>query len=646
MARSLKKLTSVHTLWNKHGPQTGAPWHVVGICLAWWLGLLLMTSTAQAQTVDQCLPQLLDSSMAAETSPGQRPAQGWQTVQLPHSLGLHTSINGPVWFRVQWQLQCADHSGLALAISGIHQAGAVYWNEQLLWHSRSLQEPLSRAWNTPRWWPVAVDAAQQVQTLWVRVVSDVPSRQGLGLVDLGPHQAIESLYEHRYARQRTGYVISASLGVAIACVALVVWLLRRQEKSYFWLGSMQVMWVLYLSVILSQETWPLFSTSGLTGFSLSCLLLYTQCFLIFTLRFGGERKPRFECITWGALGVWLFLALVGAVAPMYRDPVSLIWCGSLFAITGLYFQWRAWHTRQPLHLMLAACWIVVLVFGVHDSWIALQQWYNFETWSAFFGPVLAVMLGILLGWKIAQDMRRIDGFNVELTRRVTEAQTRLAESLTREHEQALQHAKLQERMHLAHDLHDGLGGSLVRSMALVEHAPQPLGNARMLSMLKTLRDDLRQIIDSGSGNGAVVPDTPVEWLAPLRHRVTRILEELEIQVQWQIDAQWQHRPAATHCLGMLRCLEEACANIIKHSNARCVQVVCTQSPEGALLLRVQDDGVGFNVQAVQQSGLSVGMRSMQVRAERMGAQLQVQSRPGCTVVALHLAVLQEVVHSA
>ena len=38
-------------------------------------------------------------------------------------------------------------------------------------------------------------------------------------------------------------------------------------------------------------------------------------------------------------------------------------------------------------------------------------------------------------------------------------------------------------------------------------------------MLKLLRDDLRQIIDSGSSIGSKVPENPKVWVAPVRHRV-------------------------------------------------------------------------------------------------------------------------------
>jgi glucose-6-phosphate-specific signal transduction histidine kinase len=53
---------------------------------------------------------------------------------------------------------------------------------------------------------------------------------------------------------------------------------------------------------------------------------------------------------------------------------------------------------------------------------------------------------------------------------------------------------------------------------------------------------------------------------------------------------------------------------------------------------IEDDGVGFDVQAVQHAGLSVGMRSMTARAERMGGQLQVASGPTGTTLTVVLVL--------
>ena len=133
----------------------------------------------------------------------------------------------------------------------------------------------------------------------------------------------------------------------------------------------------------------------------------------------------------------------------------------------------------------------------------------------------------------------------------------------------------------------------------------------------------------------------MQWAAPLRHRFTRILDDMGVQTQWNIAAQWQGRPSALQCLGLTRLLEEALSNVIKHSRARHVRIECTQPQPDTLHLCIDDDGVGFDVQAVQHAGLSVGMRSMAARAERMGGMLEVVSGVSGTrlTVVLTTAVL-------
>ena len=111
-----------------------------------------------------------------------------------------------------------------------------------------------------------------------------------------------------------------------------------------------------------------------------------------------------------------------------------------------------------------------------------------------------------------------------------------------------------------------------------------------------------------------------------------------MQAQWQVDDRWRATPTALQCLGMLRFLEEAFANIIKHSRAQQVQVVCVQPDEQTWALSVQDDGVGFDWNAVQQAGMSVGMRSMQARIARIGGSVQVQSQPGCTLLTARIHI--------
>ncbi|MEW9150066.1 hypothetical protein AB2762_05840 [Acinetobacter indicus] len=99
-------------------------------------------------------------------------------------------------------------------------------------------------------------------------------------------------------------------------------------------------------------------------------------------------------------------------------------------------------------------------------------------------------------------MQKIEQFNQQLEYRVFEVREDLKQSMSEKHYLELENVRLQERIHLSHDLHDGLGASLVRSMIMVDQSEQPMSNRQFLSILKLLRDDLRQIIDSGSSIGA------------------------------------------------------------------------------------------------------------------------------------------------
>ena len=87
-------------------------------------------------------------------------------------------------------------------------------------------------------------------------------------------------------------------------------------------------------------------------------------------------------------------------------------------------------------------------------------------------------------------------------------------------------------------------------------------------------------------------------------------------------------------------MEEALSNVVKHSRARHLRVDCVQPQPDTLVVRVQDDGVGFDVPAVQRAGVSVGMRSMAARAERMGGTLTIESGPGGTVMSVSLLLKQ------
>lgn len=613
-----------------------------------WLAAVLalgLPGWALANVDGACVTRVL-SVQAARTVDGMRPTQGWENVALPDDWARRwPGHDGTVWYRIDWERGCAQAEPLGLLLDGMSMAGEVFINDDLLWRDVSLTEPLSRNWNMPRWWLLPASSLRaEANTVWVRVVGLAALGPGLGRAHFGPAAAIAQTQATREWRQRTVLLLSAGLSAAVGCLLGVVWSLRRSERAFGWYALMSLAWAVYLFTLLATSPWPFRHTLAMSRVNVAAFVLYVLCFCLFTWRFGGQHLPRLErALRWLAVGGAAAVLLVPQAVAARVFPA--VWVGFVlvFFANCLQFQWHAWRPRpggrDVEHMLLALCWLVFVVVGVHDLLLVLNHWQAHETWSSVSSLVTTVVMALLLGGRLAGSMRRIERFSHELEDSVAQARAELAQALAREHAQALGHATLQERMRIAHDLHDGLGASLVRGMALLEQAREPLPNARVLSLLKVLRDDLRQVIDYGSSAGAVVPETPVQWAAPLRHRFTRILDEMGVATEWRIAPQWGEgsgRPSALQCLGLTRVVEEALSNAIKHSQARQVRVVCAQPLPNVFAVCVEDDGVGFDVQAVQSAGLSVGMRSMAVRAERMGATFTVES--GLSGTAVNVAL--------
>jgi signal transduction histidine kinase len=83
-------------------------------------------------------------------------------------------------------------------------------------------------------------------------------------------------------------------------------------------------------------------------------------------------------------------------------------------------------------------------------------------------------------------------------------------------------------------------------------------------------------------------------------------------------------------------------NIIKHSRATHVSVSLVYKSNNTFVMKISDDGVGFDVREKKdsESGSSgLGLKSMRNRAKMIGADLAIESEPGkgtTTVVTVPL----------
>jgi len=100
--------------------------------------------------------------------------------------------------------------------------------------------------------------------------------------------------------------------------------------------------------------------------------------------------------------------------------------------------------------------------------------------------------------------------------------------------------------------------------------------------------------------------------------------DLAVTVTGEID-----RPLPDHVqTALYRIAQEAVANLLKHAQATCADIVLDHEPD-RVTLTIRDDGTGFRIADVSAAGRrpgSYGLRTMAERAELLGGRTVITSR--------------------
>ncbi|HEY0826012.1 MAG TPA: PAS domain-containing sensor histidine kinase, partial [Ramlibacter sp.] len=187
----------------------------------------------------------------------------------------------------------------------------------------------------------------------------------------------------------------------------------------------------------------------------------------------------------------------------------------------------------------------------------------------------------------------------------------------------------QEKSRIARELHDELAQSLTAlkmdTIWMRDHIPAGDASAQekiaaMLAMLDTavasvrrIAADLRPLVLDDLG---FIP--AIEWVAQNFTQRTGVPCDLQVDDTLELE-----EPFAT---GVFRMVQESLANVGKHARATKVEVEVRARGED-LLLRVQDDGIGFRPNAPRKPQ-SLGLVGLRERAMLMRGEVKVESAPG------------------
>jgi len=155
-------------------------------------------------------------------------------------------------------------------------------------------------------------------------------------------------------------------------------------------------------------------------------------------------------------------------------------------------------------------------------------------------------------------------------------------------------------------------------------------------------DDLRLVIDSMEP----VDDDLLTVLGSLRYRLEPRFNAAGISLSWQVrELPPLHYLTPRNVLHILRVLQEALTNVLKHAGASRITVSTgVDLLDGTVWLRVADDGHGFPAQGSPSAGRGLG--NMRRRAEALGGTLEMDTGPGGTNITLRLPLGEPVAAQA
>jgi PAS domain S-box-containing protein len=229
--------------------------------------------------------------------------------------------------------------------------------------------------------------------------------------------------------------------------------------------------------------------------------------------------------------------------------------------------------------------------------------------------------GRLVGFtKISRDLTERRALEQERERAHTRELTALAEAAERERISRELHDRVAHHMGVAHQ-------SLELYAALRDTAP-----ARAAERLDLARETTMVALDQTRALSAELKRLQDEELKGGLEAAFRALSETVVPEDIRLDVSFSGEesaipgPVETQVYLAMR---EAIRNAVRHSGCSHIRVTLAVR-DGEVLGLVEDDGEGFDPEAVQEATPSwgVGLRSMRERAEMLGGSLRVDSEPG------------------
>lgn len=582
-------------------------------------------SAQEVQLLNKAFVTTTPDVALGQVSPGNSQAEA---ILLPHRI----RSDGPTWSNYAIQLDVDDPSldspPMALCIPKASALPKVWLDGVLLQDVVKGPDRFQR-WYQQLYVPLPPKLMPGPHQLVVGLATQPGTFPGLSEIFFGPAIQIKKGCDTLQKINYEAKIGNLYLMVFIGLIALVIGALQRDLVSLY-LALTAAVWLLPYAINVGWIPDMDQTTAIWLYHFVKPLIALAWCMFVLNFIKDSDHWLKRSYMVFFAVGYLVFFAL----PPHWWNTwiLSMAFGAVLLSVLLLIRMVRASMTSFSLtHVLLSSA----LFFGIFENAWDIARALGVTRHTGFSMAFLTVPI-VALGMGSLVIDRMLDFVKSEKesnARMAIELEKQRMEIQADELKISAQREKLllqSQRQRWMQDMHDGLGTQLVSASAMLKSKGQ---QSTQLAELEDLIDaaltDMRGMMDvlSVSDLAPEPDDDKVSLLlGMLRHRLSPVMRSQNIQLEWETcDLPHDFLSQDQSRLELMRLLQEAFANIIKHAQASVVQFkIRLQS--NAINIDIQDNGRGMEAAQIESSSTKGhGVKNMHQRAQKIGATLTIHS---------------------
>lgn len=349
--------------------------------------------------------------------------------------------------------------------------------------------------------------------------------------------------------------------------------------------------------------------------------------------------PRFNRFIGYAIGVFLFILFFQITHVLFPNIIFRLFFGFLILFSLVMLAWLLREMFFKRHRRFS--WLLPVIalnfigvgitsfqylgngssgFDVSDRFLALFGIANTFFLSPFVIAAFFLEMVLVFNFAVRRYLRLIDINQKTQLRIARDKEDRL---------NALILAAENERKRIARDLHDGACVNLAAINMKVDTLKEGLtGNPALAQKMADIAEDLEQTYHELRGISHDLMSKTLDTtglqtaLEELAVRIQQAQKEMTVQFYSNYPLDRVNDLAKIH---IYRIAQELLLNVLKHAKAATVNLQLLED-KGNLLLTVEDDGRGFDIEKALSNG-GIGLSNVRTRVEVLHGKMHLDSSP-------------------